>query len=139
MIPAVWAIGQGTLNAFTNQPLAISRKIPFLTHGQVETVGVPALVAITLASGAMKEPTAKRFFIGLFTALGIVYTLTDWKATPKNEKCCAHNWKKDPAEIVSAGSSGVPVWLSRVAKSPGSYPGAPHRWAARDSNSEPAD
>lgn len=83
MIPAAWAVGQGTLNALTDQPYAIARKIPYRVHGQVEAVGVPSLVAVTVASGAMKEPKARRFFIALFIALATVYTLTDYSAKPR--------------------------------------------------------
>lgn len=78
-IPMVAALAQGTLNAFTE----ISRKIPFSTHGWLETAGVPTLVAVSAASGAMKKPKARNYYLGLFAALGIVYMLTDWNATPK--------------------------------------------------------
>jgi hypothetical protein len=31
----------------------------------------------------MKDPRARRFFIGMLAALATVYTLTDYRATPK--------------------------------------------------------
>jgi hypothetical protein len=82
-IPADWGIGQGALNALTDQPYAVSRKVSFRTHGLMEAGGVPTLVGVTVASGAMKDPKARRFFIGMFAALATVYTLTDYKEIPK--------------------------------------------------------
>ncbi|MDQ3657938.1 MAG: hypothetical protein M3457_23040 [Chloroflexota bacterium] len=64
--PVTWALAQGTLNAFTDQPYAIERAIPFSVHHQAETLGVPALAVVTVASGALKQPRARLFFAGLF-------------------------------------------------------------------------
>jgi hypothetical protein len=82
-IPAVAALAHGGLNAFTDQPYAVKRTIPFQGHHLAESVGVPALLVATLVSGATKQPRAKLFFGGLFLALGTVYALTDWDATPE--------------------------------------------------------
>lgn len=83
VIPAVWALAQGTLNAFTDQPYAVARLIPFATHGRAESFGLPALAATTVASGALKQPKARLFFAGLFAALATNYVMTDYTATPE--------------------------------------------------------
>ena len=82
-LPHVVAAMQGTLNAFTDQRYAVKRVIPFQTHHLAETIGVPALLAATIVTGAWKTPRARMFFGGLFAALGTVYALTDWGAKPK--------------------------------------------------------
>lgn len=83
VIPAVWAIAQGTLNAFTNQPYAVDRVIPFATHGRAESFGLPALAGAAVVSGALRQQKARLFFAGLFAALLTNYFLTDYKATPE--------------------------------------------------------
>ncbi len=83
MVPAIAALAQGSLNALTDQRYAVSRAIPFSVHGQAETFGVPALAIATVASGALKQPKARLFFGALFLALGTVYALTDWTASPE--------------------------------------------------------
>lgn len=82
-IPMLAALAQGTLNAYTDQPYALERAVPFSTHGRLESFGVPALAVATVASGALKRPKARLFFFGLFAALGTVYFMTDWDATPE--------------------------------------------------------
>ncbi len=84
--PAVAAVAQGTLNALTAQPYAAARIVPFHLHGRLESVGVPALLVATIATGAWKQPRAPLFFGGLFLALGAVYALTDWNAWPTSRK-----------------------------------------------------
>lgn len=85
-VPAVTTAVQGTLNAFTNQPYAVRRAIPFRLHGQAESLGVPALLVATIVTGAWKQPRAPLFFGTLFGLLGTVYALTDWKGqTGPNE------------------------------------------------------
>jgi len=83
VIPAVWALAQGTLNAFSDQPYAVARLIPFAAHGRAESFGLPALAATTVVSGALRQPKARLFFAGLFAALLTNYFLTDYKATPE--------------------------------------------------------
>ncbi len=79
-IPLVAAVVQGTLNALTNQPFAARRVFPFRMHGRLEALGVPALIATTVITGAWKQPRAPLFYGILFAALAKVYTLTDWNA-----------------------------------------------------------
>lgn len=83
VVPAAWAVAQGTLNAFTDQPYAVARVIPFATHGRAESFGLPALAAATVASDALRQPNARLFFAGLFAALVTNYFLTDYKAAPE--------------------------------------------------------
>lgn len=79
--PMIAALAQGSLNAFTDQPYAVDRSIPFAAHGLAETFGVPVLAVATIATGALEQPNARLFFGRLFLALGMVYALTDWGAT----------------------------------------------------------
>ncbi|HEV2530003.1 MAG TPA: hypothetical protein VGT61_16275 [Thermomicrobiales bacterium] len=83
MIAAVTALAHVSLNALTDQRYAVRRIIPFQGHRAAETVGVPALIVTALATGVLKEPRARLFYGGLFLALGTVYALTDWNATPE--------------------------------------------------------
>lgn len=80
IVPAGWAVAQGLLNAFTNQPYAVKRSIPFSAHGHAESVGLPALFVTTALSGAVKQPRARVFFGALFVALVTNYILTDYDA-----------------------------------------------------------
>ena len=79
-IPLAFAATQGGLNALTDQPYAAKRVIPFKLHGKSEKYAVPALGAAVVATGAFKQ--SPPFFAGVLTALGVVYTLTDWDAKP---------------------------------------------------------
>lgn len=81
-IPIGWGAVQGALNATTDQPYALTRLVPFKAHGRIEALGVPALAATLLATRAYRQPAAKGFFAALLAALGVVYALTDWDATP---------------------------------------------------------
>ena len=83
VVPAAWAVVQGTLNALTDQRYAVSRVIPFATHGRAESFGLSALAVTTVVSGALKQPRARLFFVVLFAALLTNYMLTDYKATPE--------------------------------------------------------
>lgn len=44
-IPVAWGLGQGTLNALTDQPYALRRVVSFKGHGRAEAVALPALLA----------------------------------------------------------------------------------------------
>jgi len=82
ILPAVWAVDQGTLNPFTDQPYAVDRVIPFATQGRAKSFRLPALAAATVVSGALRQLKARLFFAGLFAALLTNYFLTDYNATP---------------------------------------------------------
>jgi hypothetical protein len=81
---------QGSLNAVTDQPLALRRIVPFGTHCTIELSGGPLFVALPLAlplalpwlTGALKEPEARAYFLILGAVLVAVYGLTDWEAQP---------------------------------------------------------
>lgn len=79
-VPAVAALVQGGLNAVTDQKYAATKLVPFHLHGRLESLGVPALLVASIATGAWKQPRAPLFYGGLFLALGTVYALTDWNA-----------------------------------------------------------
>lgn len=78
VVPMVWAVAQGSLNAFTDQTYAVKRVIPFATHGRAKTFGLPALAVTTVVFGAWKQPGSRLFFAALATD----YFLTDYNATP---------------------------------------------------------
>ena len=72
----------GGLTALTDQPLALKRLLPFRTHGTIELASVPAIVALPLLTGALKQPKARAFFGAAAGMVLAVYTLTDWNAKP---------------------------------------------------------
>jgi hypothetical protein len=74
---------QGGLNAFTDQPLALSRLVPFRTHGTMELSSMPLFLALPWLTGATKNPTARNYFLALGALLFTVYNLTDWDAAPE--------------------------------------------------------
>ena len=73
---------QGGLNAFTNQPLALKRVVPFRAHGTVELSSGPLFVLLPWLTGALKDPKARNYFLALGAVLVTVYNLTDWEAHP---------------------------------------------------------
>jgi hypothetical protein len=74
---------QGGLNALTDQPLALSRLIPFRTHGTMELSSMPLFLALPWLTGATKNPKARNYFLAFGALLFTVYNLTDWGATPE--------------------------------------------------------
>ena len=79
-LPAALAAGQGGLNAFTAQPLAVKPLVSFRTHGTLEAATLPLSLLVAWRTGALAERRARAFFAGLFLALGAVYALTDWES-----------------------------------------------------------
>jgi len=75
---------QGSLNAFTDQPLAIKRLIPFKVHGLIEKYSGPAYVALPLLLGVHRNPRDRALWLGMGAALITAYNLTDWNATNTN-------------------------------------------------------
>ena len=75
-----FAATQGVLNAFTDQPLAVKRIVPFRVHGQLETPFLPALVLVPWLTGALKQRNARRYFFSFFAVALANYLLTDYKA-----------------------------------------------------------
>lgn len=70
----------GLLTAFTDQPLALKRVVPFRVHGQVDTPFVPTLLLLPWAMGALEERNARLFFASFFAATLTNYLLTDFDA-----------------------------------------------------------
>ena len=68
---------QGSLNAVTDQPLALRRLVPFRTHGTVELASLPLFVLLPWLTGASKDAKARRRFLALGVVLVTVYNLTD--------------------------------------------------------------
>lgn len=67
------------VSALTDMPLGLKRALPFPTHGLIELASAPALVALPALTGAMSDPKARAYFIGLLGTVGTVYSLTDWQ------------------------------------------------------------
>jgi len=73
---------QGTLNAITDQPLAIRRIVPFKVHGQIEKASGPVYVLAPLILGLAKEPRARAYWLAFGAVLVANFNLTDWTARP---------------------------------------------------------
>jgi hypothetical protein len=84
VLPMALAAAQGGLTALTDQPLAVKRLVAFPTHGAVDAATLPLAAVAAWRTGALAEPRSRIFFGGLFTALGAVFALTDWKAKRKS-------------------------------------------------------
>lgn len=82
-IPNALAVVQGTLNAFTDQPYAIARVVPFHVHGLMEATGLPMVGAYAVLAGATTSTRGRMYVLGLTAALATVYMLTDWDAKPR--------------------------------------------------------
>jgi hypothetical protein len=48
-----------SINALTDQPLALKRIVPFRTHGTIELLSGPLLVALPWLTGVLKDPKAR--------------------------------------------------------------------------------
>jgi hypothetical protein len=81
-IPVAWGVGQGVLNALTDQPYALRRLVSFKRHGQAEAVALPALVATVAFLRPFEQRAAKPFLGALLAALVSNYALTDYDAEP---------------------------------------------------------
>jgi len=75
---------QGTLNAFTDQPLAIKRLVPFKLHGQVEKASLPIFALVPLLVGVHRDRRGRWFWAASAAALLTAYNLTDWNAKNTN-------------------------------------------------------
>jgi len=75
-----FAASQGIPNALTNHPLGLVRVVPLRVHGQLETPFVPALLLLPWASGALKQPNARRYFVSFFGIALANYLLTNYNA-----------------------------------------------------------
>jgi len=77
---AVFGAVQGTLNAFTDQPLSIARLVPFKVHGQVEKFSLPVFALVPLLVGVHRDRRGRWFWAASAAALLTAYNLTDWNA-----------------------------------------------------------
>ena len=68
------------LTAFTDQPYAVQRLIPFKVHGAIDAAYAPALLLLPAITGAMKKPKAKGLFFGLFAMALTSFLITDYNA-----------------------------------------------------------
>lgn len=66
------------VNGLTDNRFGVKRVIPFKVHGAIETPFVPALLALPLVCGAMKERRARWFFLSYFVVAAAHYLLTDY-------------------------------------------------------------
>lgn len=81
-----FAGSQGLLNAFTDQPLAVKRVVPFRMHGQLETPLLPGLLVLPWLTGAFKQRNARRYFFTFFAVALANYLLTDYRANERKGK-----------------------------------------------------
>ncbi|MCU1546835.1 MAG: hypothetical protein JWP30_1935 [Homoserinimonas sp.] len=77
---ASFGVIQGGLNAFTVQPYAVRKMVPFALHGLIEKGSSPVYALAPLLTGVAKEPKARAYWIAMGIALVAVYNLTDWEA-----------------------------------------------------------
>lgn len=75
-----FAASQGILNALTDHPLGMKRVVPLRVHGQLETPFVPSLLLLPLATGALRQQNARRYFVSFFSIALANYMLTDYNA-----------------------------------------------------------
>ena len=75
---AAFGVVQGTLNAFTDQPLSIARLVPFKVHGQVEKWSLPVFALLPLLVGVHRDRRGRLFWAASAGALLSAYNLTDW-------------------------------------------------------------
>ena len=80
----VLGLVQGTLNVFTDHPLALKRVVPFRVHGRLELGGVPVYFLLPVLAGAIDGTRALVFYLVAGALLLAVFVLTDWKATDTN-------------------------------------------------------
>jgi len=64
----------------TNHPLGLVHVVPLRVHGQLETPFVPSLLLLPWATGALKQPNARRYFLSFFSIALANYLLTDYNA-----------------------------------------------------------
>ncbi|WP_045233948.1 hypothetical protein [Deinococcus pimensis] len=67
------------VSALTDMPLGVKHALPFPTHGRIELASAPALLALPAMTGALKDPKARLYFLGLLGTVATVYSLTDWQ------------------------------------------------------------
>jgi hypothetical protein len=68
------------LTAFTDQPYAMQRLIPFNVHGAIDAAYAPALLVLPTITGAMKKRKARNLFLGLFAMAVTSFLITDYHA-----------------------------------------------------------
>lgn len=79
----VFGLTQGTLNAFTEQPLAIKPVLGYQMHGLIEKCGAPVYVLAPMLAGIAKEHRARAFWLGLGATLVLHFNLTNWAVRTK--------------------------------------------------------
>jgi hypothetical protein len=77
---AALALGQTTLNAFTDHSLALKRLVPFKLHGRIELSNVPVYFGLPFLVGAIDGARALAFYLVTGATLLSVFFLTDWNA-----------------------------------------------------------
>jgi hypothetical protein len=78
---ALLALGQTTLNAFTDHSLALKRLVSFRLHGRIELGSVPVYFGVPFLVGAIDDGLALAFYLVTGATLLTVFLLTDWGAT----------------------------------------------------------
>ena len=78
---ALLALGQTTLNAFSDHSLALRRLVPFRLHGRIELGSVPVYFLLPYLVGALDGARAVAFYLVTGVTLLSVFALTDWRGT----------------------------------------------------------
>lgn len=74
------------VNALTDTPVAITRRLSFKNHGRLDAATLVGLGALTLAPFIRRDRKALAFHLG-FLALAVTnFLLTDYDALPENRK-----------------------------------------------------
>ena len=75
-----FAASQGLLNALTDHPLGLRKRVPLRMHGELETPFVPAILLLPWITGAFEQRTARYYFSGFFALAAANYLLSDYNA-----------------------------------------------------------
>ncbi len=74
----IFSTGVASYSGLTDQPLAVSRKIPFRTHKTIDAGNLAAILLLPAITGVMKQKKARNFFLAMFAAGLTTVLLTDW-------------------------------------------------------------
>jgi hypothetical protein len=84
-VGTLFGLAYGATAALTDTPLAITRAIPFSTHGAMELPSIAAMAVVPWLTGASKRPMAKVFFLSCVGMALMNYLKTDFSAQPESE------------------------------------------------------
>ena len=83
LVFGAFGVLQGTLNAITDQPLAVRRVVPFQRHGQIEKAGGPVYALLPVLAGAVTDKRDRAYWLAMGAVLVTNFNLTDYRALPQ--------------------------------------------------------